>query len=477
VTVRILRIELRRSAALPTAILITACGFGLLYLLIGAFGSARSWFSIVVTQRDMFTIVCPLALGAGAWQARRDRRSGMEELLVTTPRPRLSRVFPVSAALALVLCVAYVVTLGLAGATNLWNIDAYFPRGALPVIAVGGLALIAAAWLGLAVGSLLPRALTPPVLTVLGIVALVILPQSLAADAETRPGIYLLTPAMQNPVDTPVAFTTVSAQVNLSQALWLAALAGTGLALFAAASRRARALAVVPAILGAAVAVPLLPDRSGDMYVLDPTANTPACTSDAPTVCVNRVDRAVLPDWVAPSRQALAILATKLAPAPKRVEIYQWVAPDVTALPGPTNCPANTCPHPARSPQTLVFEFGFRGYNEAIPVPTHHYVWFLLAGAGAGPCDSHLLAGSGVDNRYLAARWAAAAWLIGADLPPDLNPVLGEPDTIRQLTTETLGMLSTLPLAEQRARVAALRDAELRCAPGDRTAILTAGAP
>jgi hypothetical protein len=454
------------------AAVISACGFGLVSLLTVAFGPTRWWFAMVVNYRSFFAIVAPLALGAGAWIARRDRRGRVEELLASTPRPTWSRALPLAVALAIALAAGYVVALAASGAAGVRPVDAYLPLGAMPVIAIGALSLVALGWLGLAIGRLLASAFTPPLLTVLGFITLVVVPQSLAADAETRPGGFLLIPEMQNPLHIPVSFTTISPRVNLLQALWFTGLAATGVLVFAATSRRARVLALVPAVLGAAVAVPLLPRLASDMYVLDPSANTPFCTPDEPTVCVNQVDKDTLPEWVEPGRQALAVLAAKLPPAPARVEVYQWIAADAQELPGPTTCPATVCARPPRSPGTLVFEFGFRGYREGAQIRRDQYVWFLLAGAGAGMCTNQFVEGSDVDGRYLGARMAAAAWLMGESLPADLMLPLGDRDRIRRSATEILDALLALPVEVQRDRVLALRDAELTCSSGDRTTIL-----
>jgi hypothetical protein len=470
----VLRIELRRSSALTAAGVIGACAFGLITLLTVAFGPTRWWFAMVVNYRSFFAIVAPLALGAGAWIARRDRRGRVEELLASTPRPTWSRALPLAVALAIALAAGYVVALAASGAAGVRPVDAYLPLGALPVIGIGALSLVALGWLGLAIGRLLPSAFTPPLLTVLGFIALVVVPQSLAASAETRPGGYLLIPEMQNPLHIPVSFTTISARVNLLQVLWFTGLAATGVLAFAATSRRARVLALVPAVLGAAVTVPLLPRLASDMYVLDRNAIAPVCTADEPRVCINRVDSDTLPGWVEPGRRALSILDAKLPPGPSRVEVYLWAAPDSIALPGSPACPVGLCPRAARSAETLVFEFAFRGYREvdlAAPAPAEA-VWYLLAGAGAGMCANQFLEGSDVDGRYFAARFAVAAWLMGEDLPPDFRLPIGDYNLIRRRASEILDALLALPADVQRDRVLALRDAELTCSPGDRTTIL-----
>ena len=60
-------------------------------------------------------------------------------------------------------------------------------------------------------------------------------------------------------------------------------LALTGFGLLAAPSRRLRAAALLPAIIGAAVVLPLLPPRFDDAYVPDRgTLSAPAAQPDQP---------------------------------------------------------------------------------------------------------------------------------------------------------------------------------------------------
>jgi hypothetical protein len=84
---------------------------------------------------------------------------------------------------------------------------------------------------------------------------------------------------------TLTEFLTATARTHLTQALWLTALAATGLAGFAAASRRAAVAAVLPAALGAALAVLLLPGRLSAAYVFDQGAIGPGSAPPTPPRC------------------------------------------------------------------------------------------------------------------------------------------------------------------------------------------------
>src|SRR5690606_25249797 len=124
-----------------------------------------------------------------------------------------------------------------------------------------------------------------------------------------------------------------AARVHLLQAVWLAALAATGLLLLTAASRRAAAVATLPALVGAAVVLPFLPAGGYDAAArLDPAAVVLVCDDDGPPVCVTRVHAALLPDVAGPAREALGILAAKLPGAPTRaVEVQHppyWMRQD-----------------------------------------------------------------------------------------------------------------------------------------------------
>jgi hypothetical protein len=451
---RILRIELRRSTALLGALLVATVGVFVLYT-----SNSRylSWMELVVTQRDIMQLMWPLGLGLGAWQALRERRSRIDELVASTARPRWLRVPPILAAMALAVLAGYLVMLAGAGGHVRYP-DSYFPVGAAPIIAIGALSLVAAVWLGLALGSLLPSPLTPPLLVVAGFAGLAILPPTLLPQ-EGRPGTALLLPILQTPRNGAVELMTLSLRASLSQALWLAVLAAAGVTLFAAARRPTRAAAVLPVVLGAAIAVPAMPRHLAQAWVPDRNAVAIVCSGTAPTLCVPRVHAHFLDELRAPAHDAVTILAEKLPPAPTRVVLY------TVEKSGP---PAG--PRPA---DTLMASPSWEDSGQL--ASRRQLDYDLLVGAGTWPCPP--ATGKRNDQvryelRYIAARYAVARWLIGdtgrASIPSDMK----DGDAVVALVEQVSDVLRALPPDEQRARVTAYRTAELGCTGRDRLDIL-----
>lgn len=445
---RVLRIELRRSTARWFAAIMVMFGVVFLYYL--GVGQTASWMTLADGQRLLLTLLWPLALGAGAWQARRDRRSGMEELIRTTARPRWRRALPVAAALAVGAIVGYLGMVA-AGTPLVLPTASYFPTGAVSVVAVGVLSMIAAVWLGLAIGALRPSALTPPVLGAISAAALVAAGGYANNQSEHMPGTLLFLPnvlGLDHYLTTEFIvghvpeFSAVTARAHLSQVVWFVAVAATGLAAFAAATRRGRILALVPAVLGAAIALPLQPHRLSGAITYDQAAIAPVCTPDAPRVCVTQVHAHLLEDLREPARQALAILSTKLPNAPTSVAEF------FTHLSTPN-------PQPRRADTVMVVLRVQGGRNAASPEEIQYQ---LLDGAGTPPCTTMATA----PERYRLARDLAAAWLLDTPPPPDADS-----QALRNWTT-----LQSLPVQEQRARVAAFREAELACDGRDRLDIL-----
>jgi hypothetical protein len=97
---------------------------------------------------------------------------------------------------------------------------------------------------------------------------------------------------------------------------------------------------------------------------------------------------------------------------------------------------------------------------------TEDLLWIMLNGAGVQPCEELMGPRGEPDARYEAARLVAAAWLLDRDLPTAEGPK-------QSPEQQALAALRALPADEQRARVAAFRDAERTCAEGDRLEMLT----
>ena len=433
---RIVRIELRRSSAIWTTLTLIVLGAAMLYATTRGWGSR--WTQLATWQREYLFVLCPVALGAGAWQARRESRSKTGELFATTARPRWSRVVPTAAAMAIAVAAGYL-GMFLAGAVQVAPTAPYFPPGTVPIVAVGMLALVGMVWLGLAIGSLLPSAFTPPAVVVAGLLAMLGLP--IAVDQLSKgdglPTALFLSPVLFRPDDD---FVTFAGRLHAAQAGWLAAVALAGLVLFAAARWQTRAAAVVALVLGAGLTLVALPPTEAETTVPDLAARRLVCTDDAPRVCVATVHADALDDLREPGREALAILAAKLPQPPTSV------------AESPTSwLDENSRPQPA---QTLLVNLDVEA-NGHSATTGDDLLWELLDGAGTRRCAN-------TANDYLVPRLVVAGWLL------DKKPAPGPWDSGE--TGKAWDAFRRLPPAEQRDRVAALRAASLRC---ERTDLMT----
>ncbi|MEU8422597.1 hypothetical protein AB0C15_17155 [Micromonospora sp. NPDC048835] len=448
-TGRILRIELRRSAAVPTALLLLVTGTTL--LLTGTNFFAGRWMQLALTTRTMLMVLLPLTLAGGAWLGRRDARHRVDELFASTVRPRWQRVGPGAVALAASVVIAYLLVFVIAAG---WVVrtSGYFPVAAIVVTVVGVPALVAGAWLGMAAGRAVPRLITAPILAVVG-VALVGLVPDLVMMADTtstlarfrpEPSAVLLIPTFSGGVDD---FQTITNRVSVLQLVWLVSLAATGLLLLGAVRRRAVALAVLPALLGAAVAVPLLPvGGARGAAVVDPVAIELVCDNNGRQVCVTRAHAGVLPDVVGPAREALAVLAAKLPNAPVRAAETQQVPYWARLTPDPAP--------PRHSGDTLVFEAPSIDRTGGADLSDGDFRPSLLRAVWEQECGER----STPDDEPLA-RMVAAAWL--SDEPPTLESWWDRAEAER--AQRAYQSLVSLPEAEQRRRMAAAREAALDC--------------
>jgi hypothetical protein len=464
VNTRVLRIELRRSLApwAGAAVLTSALAF--LYLVNAAWWRGTTawtaqWTPMALWTRGLLFYLWPLAVGFGALQGLRDHRSRMSELLRSTPRPARHRAAALAGTTAVTLASAFAL-LVLVGAAQVLAGTAYTHLGWLPVSLVGALSLVAGAVLGMGAGRALPSVLTPPALA-MGAFAFTALlhmspgrTQTVTQEGypSTEPNrLSLLSPAVQ---EVRHVLLTLSAPVHAGQTIWLLGMAATGFALLAAATARARLLALTPVLAGAVTALLVLPSDPRRMYVVDTAAAQPVC--DGP-VCVTRVHQPRLADLAGPAREALRLLRDALGDrAPVSVREDTAVLPD------------GAVPRWSRTTVLIDFDDDLIGAAKG-----EELTWALIARGmvpGCAPVGWSSFGGEDV------ARSVAAGWVLGDLKPlPDTGPA-GLRQKIDTEAREVWKDLGALPRAEQLSRINAMRAAALSC-EADALDALTGGAP
>ncbi|MFG1605371.1 hypothetical protein [Actinoplanes sp. NPDC049265] len=439
---RVVGVELRRSAAPATAVALLVIGTVLMFFAEGI-GFAAGRMQIAMTQRLYLAILWPLALAAGAWQTRRESRSKVAELFATTPRPRMQRVVPTISAMAVAVVCGY---LAMSVAPLLWiaGTARYLPMAFFVVTAVGVLALIAAVWLGQAVGRLLPWPVTPPLLAVAGLAFLLLIP------GWTRPRGWLalvFSPIYE--MNMPDAYATVPGRASAAQAIWLGALAVAALMLLVG-DWRLRTAALLPAVLGAVLAIGVMPHQSRVVIgAVDRAAKELVCADGEPVVCVSRVHAGLLPEVATRARAGLAIVA-KMPGAPTRVhEDTTTYYPDVY-------------PEWHDDVALLSIDVGPDGHLR----DTADVAADVAVAAFASPpaCEKSV---------SFRERLAAAYWLVGREPKPDPEVVGADPAPFTE-AANLLRDLRQLPAGDAMARVAKLRQAAITCSAED--GMLTRGA-
>ncbi len=426
---RILLIELRRSAAAGTALVLGLIGAGLLYTMWGPWPSG--WMPLAMQQRQYLVLLWPLALAAGAWQSRREQRSNVGELFASTARPVRQRVAPILAVMAVAASTGY---LAMAAVAVPWIADTatYVPTAAIAVLSVGALSMIVAAWLGLAVGRLVPSPVTAPLLAVAGLGALLLLTPTVVGSRQWLAA--LLSPMQGMGLFSD--FRTVSGRVSAAQGIWLAGLAITAVVLIAAGSRRMRAAAVLPLLLGAAVGTAVIPRGGGvDYSPEDPVARELVCAEGTPRVCVSRTRAGLLTEVTPLARQGLAALA-KLPDAPTAAVEDTNTFLDKDAM--------------AYQAGTVAFQVDVG--NDGHLMSEREFLFGMVSAAGAnhGACP---------DGLDIAGSRAVAYWLMGREPMDDPR----EPEEVNAQIRMLWQGLRALPQREATARVVAVRTAALAC--------------
>jgi hypothetical protein len=450
--VRALRVELRRSIAPWTGVLLFGAAVALLYSLSAPWWKGleawdEQWHSAAQWVRFLLVFLWPMVVGAGAIAGLRDHRAGTDDLLATTARPAWQRAAATAGALACCLVAAYLLVFAL-GAALVVRHGGYFHLAWLPITAVGALAVVAGGWFGMGVARVFPSVLTPPLLAVSSLIALAFLTisQDPAAepDVEVPNQVKLLSPAlgaMRNVYDT------VATSANTGQAIWLTGLALTGFGLYAATTTRLRVLALVPVIASAAIALPLLPTRT---FVLNEAASASVCRGN---VCLSRMRESTLDAFAPVGEEALRLLA-KLPGAPTSVREVPYPSQNQGGIP--------------RTADVVPVHFNGDAFTLATP---GDWLGVLVAGGGTPTCFGEFDENEKV-IREAAARTAVAAWFTGELKPLPLYRFIR--DGAAAPADQALAAVRALPADEQLARVNAAREVGLSC-QGDQLTVLTGG--
>jgi hypothetical protein len=447
--VKALRLELRRSLAPWAGLLVVAAAVALLYSLSAPWWKGpeawnAQWHSAAQWLRFLLVFLWPLVVGAGAVAGLRDHRAGTGDLFATAARPAWQRGAATAGALAIYLVLGYLAVFAIGAAQVVWN-GGYLHLAWLPIIAVGALAVVAGGWLGMGVARVFPSVLTPPLLAVSTLITLAFL--TIAQDrVRVLPNqISLLSPALDAVRNV---YETVAPAASAGQAIWLTGLALTGFGLLVATSVRLRVMALVPALVGGAIALPVLPATT---LVLNEAASAAVCREN---VCLSRMHESTLDSFAPVASDALRLLA-KLPDPPTSVREVVQPRIDQGGVP--------------RTKDVVPVHYNGGAFERAQP---GDWLTELVAGAGTPTCFSE------VDDeqktiREAAARTAVAAWFTG-----ELKPLRNR-RFIREAAAEpaqrAFDALRGLPADQQVARVSAARAVGLSC-QGDQLTALTDGA-
>ncbi|MEV7776233.1 hypothetical protein [Kitasatospora sp. NPDC086791] len=451
----VLRIELRRSAAPWVGIIVLGgslavfCPFDAVWWR-GTAGWTAQWTSMAMWTRCLLAFWWPVSVGIGAVYGMREPRSRMAELLTSTPLPAWRRAAVPAGALALATVSGFGLLVLVGGVQVALGRTTYAPLGWLPISLVGALALAAGAVFGMGVARTLPHVLTPPALVVSFLLLTGALLRSTtdgrvpSSSAPNR--LALLSPAVAEPRQM---LLTLSGAAHLGQALWLLGLLATGFALLSAVTRRVRLLAVVPVLVGAVLALLVLPADPRDTYVVDRTAAALVCDGPA---CVTRANRDRLDELARRGDEALSVLRGALgdqAPHSVREDVRLRALGDDRELSG----------------DVVLVDFDERLFADA----TGEALTRALVSQGLAPnCHGNNARESAWEGD-IALQSIAVSWALH---DPQLRPLQEKGTDVYSIKTWASAdaawqHLMAMAPAEQRSRIVELRAAALSCARED----------
>ncbi|WP_049650860.1 hypothetical protein [Kitasatospora sp. MY 5-36] len=457
---RVLRTELKRSAA-PWAGVVVLGGSLAVFLPFDAFwwhgtaGWTAQWTTMAFWTRSLLAFWWPFVIGVGAVYGLREPRSRMTELLTTTPRPAWRRAALPAGAIGLALAAGFGLLVLVGGVQVASGPTTYTPLGWLPISLVAALALVAGAVFGMGVARALPSVLTPPALVVIVFVGtglfLRMNNEGAVPTGRVANRFALLSPATPEPRQM---LLTLSGSVHLGQALWLLGLLATGVALLAAATRRARLLAVTPALAGLALALLVLPSAARDVYVVDKAAAALVC--DGP-VCVTQASRSHLAELTQRSKDALRVLHEVLGDR------------------APTSVREDTALHELAEARELSADVLLVDFSERLLADaTGEQLTRALIAKGLAPSCYPDNDKEGGGHVAIPAQSIAVSWALH---DPQLQPLAPKGTTAYEVETWAAAdtawqKLTALPPAEQRSRIVALHAASLSCARQDQIPVL-----
>ncbi len=455
--VRILRIEVRRTVALPLAAALVLLQLALLFCLPGSMRwESTGWgldaLPTALYTQFLFTMLWPLLVAAGALHGTREHRARVGELFSSTSRPVGLRALAVFAVITLTGIGSYLVVL-------LIGLGAVVARGGIITAAVlvpvnfSALASCAGVGLGLGLGRLLRHPFTTPAVLVLAYTAVIALagmgPPRTTEDHYPNWAVLL---SIASPPEGS-AFLLPSGRVALGQTLWLTGITVTGLLLLVTRTTWTRLTALLPVAAGLAGAIVAFPATEAGLLTVDHAAAHLVC--DGP-VCVTTLHRDWLPVVAGPGKEALRLLQ-KLPQHPDRIEelndhfydLYQ-PRPDPAVL---------TIQRDKLTASTTKEDLSGAALTVA-----------LLSGDGTPSCQNFKHA----TMRTRVARQVIAYWLLDSPTPPPspFSPHQPGADLVR--TTWTA--LHALPQQQQIARITAADQAQLDCR-ADVLATLTGTTP
>lgn len=239
-----------------------------------------SWGHTQLQVHTMTTLLAgPLAAAAGCWQGGREHRSRTAELRFSGARGPLAQ-FLVSA-WPVVLGVLAGYTAAVAGALLAsWPYVSAGRPLLLPPLA-DAVFLTAMTTAGMVVGRLVRWRLAAPALAVCAYVVLGFPTYQSAAVRFLSPAAAPALPAL------PVWWQP------FAMAAWTGGLAATAVVVHTA--RRRRYAALLPLAVAVAAAVPVVRTGAG-MWHPDPLQKAQVCDDSSPRVCVNALDRGLLPE-------------------------------------------------------------------------------------------------------------------------------------------------------------------------------------